>query len=396
MKPLEGLRVLDLTRVLAGPFCTAMLADLGAEIIKLEPPHGDDYRAIGPFTDGESALFQLVNRGKRSVVLDLKAPEGQALAQQIAAGCDVVVENFRPGVAARLGLGAETLRAANPRLIHAAISGFGQSGPFADLPAYDLVVQAMSGLMAATGEEGGGPLKSGEAMGDVLAGVLASWGILAALLQRERTGQGATLDVAMFDTLFALLPTSHALHLHAGLPVTRTGNRHPLSTPFGAFRTADGEAIIAVLGPRAFDALCTLIGAPEAASDPRFATDADRTAHEPELRALIEAWTSGHATQDAIAALRVAGIPTAPILSFAEAADTPHATARGLITALPHGRLGEVQVVGQPVRFDGAKPVAATAAPALGADTDAVLAGLGLTAAQIAGLRDAGILGDAA
>jgi len=393
MRPLEGLRVLDLTRVLAGPFCTAMLADLGAEVIKLEPPHGDDYRAIGPFREGESGLFHLVNRGKRSIVLDLKSAEGRALAQQIAAGCDVVVENFRPGVAARLGLGAERLRAANRRLIHAAISGFGQSGPFTDLPAYDLVVQAMSGLMAATGEEGGGPLKTGEAMGDVLAGLMASWGILAALLQRERTGQGATLDVAMFDTLFALLPTSQALHLHAGLPVLRTGNRHPLSTPFGAFRTADGEAVIAVLGARAFAALCALIGAPEAASDPRFATDADRTAHEPELRALIEAWTAARPTEEVIAALRVAEIPTAPILTFAEAAETPHAAARGLVTALPHGRLRVVSVVGQPVRFDGEKPVATTAAPALGADTDAVLSDLGLTTVQIAGLRDAGILG---
>ncbi|MGB8814626.1 MAG: CoA transferase, partial [Paracoccaceae bacterium] len=196
MKPLSGLRVLDLTRVLAGPFCTALLADLGAEIIKLEPPSGDDYRHIGPFLHGESALFTLTNRGKSSIVIDLKAAEGQALASRIAASCDVVVENFRPGVASRLGLGPE-LRIQNPALIYASISGFGQTGPNTALPAYDLVAQAMSGLMAATGDEGDPPLKVGESYGDLMAGLYASWAILAALFQRNTTGEGSTIDVAM-------------------------------------------------------------------------------------------------------------------------------------------------------------------------------------------------------
>ncbi|HET9068398.1 MAG TPA: CoA transferase, partial [Amaricoccus sp.] len=233
--PLAGIRVLDLSRVLAGPYCTALLADLGAEIIKLEPPAGDDYRHIGPFRDGESALFTLNNRGKRSLVLDLKDAADLALAREIAARVDVVVENFRPGVAARLGLGPETLRALNPRLVYCSISGFGQEGPFRDLPAYDLVVQAMSGLMAATGEEGGAPLKAGESVADLVAGLFASWSILAALVQRGATGEGATLDIAMYDALFSMLTTSHALHLHAGTLPARVGNRHPLSTPFGCF-----------------------------------------------------------------------------------------------------------------------------------------------------------------
>ena len=292
MKPLEGLRVLDLTRVLAGPFATAILADLGAEVIKLEPPQGDDYRHIGPFRDGESALFALTNRGKKSVVIDLKSPDGQALARRIAGTCDVVVENFRPGVAERLGLGANRLRQGNPRLVVCSISGFGQSGPSAELPAYDIVVQAMSGWMDATGEEGGQPLKVGEALGDIAAGLYAVIAILSAVIGSARTGQGATLDVAMLDCLVAMLPTSHALHLYAGRSVERVGNRHPLSTPFGAFRTSDGHAIIAVLGARQFRALAGLIGAPEAADDPRFASDESRTAHEPALRALIETWTA--------------------------------------------------------------------------------------------------------
>ncbi|NDK35219.1 CoA transferase [Rhodovulum sulfidophilum] len=392
MKPLDGLRILDLTRVLAGPFATAILADLGAEVIKIEPPRGDEYRHIGPFREGESALFSLTNRGKQSVVLDLKAPEGQALARQLAAGCDVVVENFRPGVAARLGLGAEDLRRDNPGLVHCAISGFGQSGPAADLPAYDIVVQAMSGWMDATGEEDGAPLKVGEALGDVAAGLYAVIAILAALVGRGRSGKGATLDVAMLDCLVAMLPTSHALHLYANAPVSRVGNRHPFSTPFGAFRTADGHVVIAVLSPRQFEGLCTAIGRPEAADDPRFATDELRTAHEPEIRAMIEAWTGLRPTAQAVTAFAAAKVPAAPILTLADQLGSDHANARGLVSELPHPRLGQAPVVGQPVRFDGQAPLAETGAPALGEGTRAVLERLGLDQGQIAGLVAAGIV----
>lgn len=382
MKPLEGLKVLDMTRVLSGPYCTALLADLGAEIIKLESPAGDDYRHIGPFKDGESALFALNNRGKKSLVLDLKDPADLELAQDIATRVDVVVENFRPGVAARLGLGAETLRDRNPRLIYCSISGFGQDGPFRDLPAYDLVVQAMSGLMAGTGEEGGEPLKTGESMADLIAGLFAGWSIMAALVNRDRTGQGAALDVAMYDALFSMLTTSHALHLYAGQLPARVGNRHPLSTPFGCFATRDGQVVIAVLNPRQFTALATLIGAPEAAQDPRFATDETRTAHEPALKALIEDWSRQLSTEQAIAALSGAGLPAAPIWDIAQAADNPHAIARGLVTPLPHAVLGQAPVVGQPVRFNGEKPVSATAAPQLGADRATILRDLGLEATK--------------
>ncbi|SDL92915.1 CaiB/BaiF CoA transferase family protein [Paracoccus chinensis] len=392
MKPLEGLRVLDLTRVLAGPFATAILADLGAEVIKLEPPQGDDYRHIGPFRDGESALFALTNRGKKSVVIDLKSPDGQALARRIAGTCDVVVENFRPGVAERLGLGADRLRQGNPRLVVCSISGFGQSGPSAELPAYDIVVQAMSGWMDATGEEGGQPLKVGEALGDIAAGLYAVIAILSAVIGSARTGQGATLDVAMLDCLVAMLPTSQALHLYASRSVERVGNRHPLSTPFGAFRTSDGHAIIAVLGARQFRALAGLIGAPEAADDPRFASDEDRTAHEPALRALIENWTAVRPTAEVVGALSAAGIPAAPIQTLAEQLASPHAQARALVSELPHHRLGQSPVVGQPVRFGAEKPLAPQGAPALGGDSRAVLERLGLTTDQIAGLIKAGIV----
>ncbi|WP_019170277.1 CaiB/BaiF CoA transferase family protein [Pseudaminobacter salicylatoxidans] len=376
--PLSGVKVLDLSRVLAGPYCTALLADLGAEIIKLEPPAGDDYRHVGPFKDGESALFTLNNRGKKSIALDLKKPADLQLAQALAARVDVVVENFRPGVAARLGLGAEALRKANPRLIYCSISGFGQEGPFKDLPAYDLVVQAMSGLMAATGEEGGAPLKTGESIADLIAGLFASWSIMAALVQRNATGQGATLDVAMYDALFSMLTTSHAQHFYDGVLPGRVGNRHPLSTPFGCFRTGDGQVVIAVLNGSQFERLADLIGKPEIVDDPRFASDSSRTEHEPALRALIEEWSGALTTDEAVAALAAQGLPTAPIWDIAQAAGNDHATARGLVSTLAHPVLGHAPVVGQPVRFDGAKPVAAKAAPSLGGDIEAVLQEFGL------------------
>jgi len=377
MKPLADLRVLDLTRVMAGPFCTALLADLGAEVIKLEPPQGDDYRHIGPFVQGESALFTLMNRGKESIVLDLKDPSAAATARKIALHCDVVVENFRPGVASRLGLGPE-LRDDKPSLIYASISGFGQSGPAAHLPAYDLVAQAMSGLMAATGEDGGAPLKVGESYGDLMAGLYASWAILAALHKRTTSGQGSTLDVAMFDALFSLLPTSHAVQFYAQATPQRVGNRHPLSTPFGCFATADGQAVIAVLGDRQWQALCSLIGQPQAATDPRYLTDETRTAHEPLVKAMIEDWSHALPTAQVVEALSAAGIPTAPIQGLEQAANSDHARARGLVSDLPHAILGTAKTIGQPVRFDGEKPIAHSSAPTLGADGPAILARLGI------------------
>ncbi|MFC3751144.1 CaiB/BaiF CoA transferase family protein [Aquamicrobium ahrensii] len=376
--PLNGIRVLDLSRVLAGPYCTALLADLGAEIIKLEPPAGDDYRHIGPFKDGESALFTLNNRGKKSLALDLKKPAHLKLAQELAARVDVVVENFRPGVAARLGLGAEALRAANPRLIYCSISGFGQEGPFTDLPAYDLVVQAMSGLMASTGEEGGAPLKTGESVADLIAGLFAGWSIMAALVQRNATGRGASLDVAMYDALFSMLTTSHAQYLYDGVTPGRVGNRHPLSTPFGCFGTSDGQVVIAVLNGGQFQRLAALIGKPGIADDPRFASDSSRTENEPALRALIEEWSGALTTEEAVAALSAQSLPTAPIWDIAQAANNEHAIRRGLVSELPHPVLGRAPVVGQPVRFDGVKPVAPASAPRLGGDIEAVLKEFGL------------------
>lgn len=387
MTPLEGIKVLDLTRVLAGPYCTALLADLGAEVIKLEPARGDDYRHIGPFLDGESALFHLNNRGKRSIALNLKDPEGLALAREIAGQCDVVVENFRPGVAEKIGLGPDELRADNPGLIYARISGFGQTGPFRDLPAYDLVVQAMSGLMAATGEEGGAPLKTGESVADLMGGLFGSWSILAALVQRGRTGQGAVLDVAMYDALYSLLTTSHALHFYGGTVPERVGNRHPLSTPFGCFACADGQVVIAVLTPAQFARLAALIGHPNLPADTRFGTDEARTRNEPALKSMIEAWSRELSTEAAMVALAEAELPSAPIWDIKQASESAHAEARTLV------HTGARPLVGQPVWFEGEKPVATRPAPGLAADQAEVLAEFcGVDADRLAELKENGVI----
>ncbi len=393
MKPLEGIRVLDLTRVLAGPYCTALLADLGAEIIKLEPQRGDDYRHIGPFRDGESGLFTLNNRGKQSVALDLKQDEGLTLARQIAAQCDVVIENFRPGVAEKIGLGPKALRTETPDLIYCSISGFGQEGPFRDLPAYDLVVQAMSGLMAATGEAGGEPLKSGESLADLMAGLFGSWAILAALVQRSRTGTGAVLDVAMYDALYSMLTTSHALYLYGDTIPERVGNRHPLSTPFGCFATMDGQVVIAVLTPAQFARMAELIGRPELSDDTRFASDEARTQNEQELRDMIETWSQQMKTESAMVALAEAEIPSAPIWDISEATQSDHARDRNLVVNLAHDRLGTCPVVPQPVRFDGGQVHASEGAPGLSADAQDVLTRFcGVDNAGFARLKSKGVV----
>jgi len=390
---LSGIRIFDMTRVLAGPYCTALLADLGAEVIKLEPPQGDEYRHIGPFVQGESALFQLANRGKHSIAIDLRKPEGRQLAGEIALSCDVVVENFRPGVTAKFGLDAETLRQQKPELIYASISGFGQTGPWTDKPAYDLVVQALSGIMAVNGEENRNPLKVGESIADLAAGLFASWAIMGALFRKGRTGEGTTIDVSMHDALFSLLPTAHAQLFFGEREPQRTGNRHPLSTPFGCYQARDGFFAVAVLNEKHFGAFAEVIGHPGLGNDPRFMSDSARTDREPELKAIIENWSSGLDVPTIVDLLAKREIPCAPIRSFSEAASSAQAVERHLVTELHHHRLGPVKVVGQPVVFDGLKLAAKSPAPELGGDALSILSGFsGFDQARIAQLVDAGII----
>ncbi|MBS0426825.1 MAG: CoA transferase [Proteobacteria bacterium] len=395
-RPLDGIRILDFTRVLAGPLSTALLADLGAEVIKIEPPHGDDYRAIGPMRNGESALFTVMNRNKKSLVLDLKHPDAVQLVHELAERADVVVENFRPGVADRLGIGAQALVRRNPKLVYVSVSGFGQTGPYAHRPAYDIIVQAMSGLMEATGDPEGAPTLVGEAVSDVVAGLFASWATLAALLQTQRTGRGQHVDVAMFDTTLSFLATSMARFLFTGKPARRVGNRHPLSAPFGVYRAKDGHFALAVLNKKLFDALSTAMAMPALAGDARFASDESRSAHEPALRERIESWAASREVADVVARLEHAGVPAAPIWNIAQALDSPQAQARELLRAVDDDRLPGLQLPTQPVRFCGAAPNRATRAPALGEHTQELLATLlGCGLDKIAALREAGAFGAA-
>lgn len=363
-KALDGIKVLDFTRVLAGPYATAMLADLGAEVLKIEAPGGDEYRHVGPFIDGESVLFQTVNRGKRSMVADLKNPADLALVRRLALEADVLVENFRPGVMDKLGLGATDLRHANPRLIYASVSGFGQTGPNAARPAYDIIVQAMSGLMALTGEPDGAPVMAGEALGDVAGGLFAAWGIMVALYERERGGRGQQVDVALFDALLSMMPTAAARVLLAGQRPQRSGNRHALSAPFGVYPAQEGHFAVAVLNDRLFQGFCLAIEQPELADDPRLASDALRRQHEPLLAEAIARWAGSLHAGEAVARLAKAGIPASVLADAQDAWQSDQAQARALASTVHHPHLGALHLPEQPVHFSqmargGRKPAPA-------------------------------------
>jgi len=388
--PLVGVRVLDLTRVLAGPFCTALLADLGAEVIKIESPDtGDDARDLGPFREGESVYFSILNRRKKSVTLNLKRVEAQDVLLDLVRRADVMVENFRPGVAERLGIGHETVMAINPRLVYASISGFGQSGPMSQLPAYDLVIQALSGLMSLTGEPDGEPTKVGESIGDVVAGLYAAFGITTALRNVERTGRGDYLDISMLECLMSLQVTAQS-QLAAGVAPGRVGNRHPLSTPFGTYRTRDGHVVIAAANNDIFARVATMIDRPDMIDDPWFSNDEARIANEFEVRDRIETWTMTRTVREVVERARELGVPSSAIVDFSDAMSSEQLLERGAVVTVHHPKLGAVRYVGQPVRFASHEPGAAEPSPALGQDTDEVLNTLlGLSVGAVAELRAA-------
>ncbi|WP_315928931.1 CoA transferase [Mesorhizobium sp. SP-1A] len=390
---LDGVRVLDLTRVLAGPYCTALLGDLGAEIIKVETPGGDDYRHVPPFDEETGGLFLLLNRGKKSISLDLRSETGRRIVRRLASSCDVVVENFRPGVMEQMGLGYAELSHANQRLIYVSISGFGQTGPMGSLPAYDLIIQAMTGFMDVSGEPDGPPMMTGETVADLTTGLFASWSVLAALLSRERSGKGQFVDVAMYDCLFNFLPAALTQHLYGETPPMRVGNRHQLGAPFGVFAAADGYFTIAVLNPKQFAKLTRAMDRPELAGDPRFSDNCVRNDNHAPLKVCIEAWSGSLSVAEVVATLQHHDVPCSPILSVAEAGESAQVRERSLlrVTSTADGR--PISVMAQPVKFSGMPATSQLAPPALGADGHSILADLlDMAPDEIAGLVHQGVL----
>lgn len=381
---LSHLRVLDLSRVLAGPWASQMLADLGAEVLKIEhPDRGDDTRAWGPpfvhSDDGkhrEAAYFLCTNRNKRSVALDIATPEGQAAVRALAAESDVLIENFKVGGLQKYGLDYDTLSALNPRLVYCSITGFGQTGPYAQRPGYDFMIQGLGGLMSLTGAPDAEPMKVGVALTDVLTGLHAVSGILAALAWRDRSGQGQHLDLALLDVQVSCLANQAMSYLVTGESPVRLGNAHPSIVPYQAFPTADGDIILAVGNDTQFAAFCRAAGRGEWADDARFATNAARVKHRHELVPLLRQVTVMHTTEAWIALLEKANVPCGPINTLAQVFTDPQVVARGLRQELPHPLLGTVPTVASPLRLSKTPVRYARAAPALGADTADVLSQL--------------------
>jgi len=347
--PFAGLLVLDLTHVLNGPFGTSMLCDLGARVIKVEPPeHGDDTRAYGPFVDGQSLYFSFINRGKESIVLNLKNDSDKALFLNMARKADVLAENFRPGTMKRLGLSYEELQEINPRLIYASSSGFGQTGPYAAFPAYDTIVQAMSGLMSMTGFPNGPPTRVGTSISDLAGGVFLFCGIASALFAREKTGRGAHVDIAMFDSTLAFLEHGIMEYSATGKPLARIGNRHPFIAPFDTFAVGDTHLVICCGNDLLFERCCAAIGRPELSADSRFASNASRETNQAALKAELESALAHRPAADWLRLLHEAGVPVAPILNVADAAEHPQTKARNMLI-----EAGGIRMTGNPVKISG-------------------------------------------
>ncbi|MGO1736461.1 MAG: CaiB/BaiF CoA transferase family protein [Leucobacter sp.] len=369
--PFTNVTVVDFSRVLAGPYATSMLADLGAEVIKVEVPNaGDDARHLGPFLDDESTYFSGLNRGKKSIEVNMKSDEDRDRLQALLRDADVVVENFRPGVAARLGIAYEDLTAINPQVVYASISGYGQTGPYATTPAYDTVVQAKSGLMDATGSREGTPTRVGESIADVSAGVHAAFGIASALYQKIATGNGAHVDVPMYDVLVAMQPTNVALVGATGSAPVRSGNAHPVTAPFDTYQAADGLVVIAVANDRLFGVLAETIGHPELAADPRFSTDTQRKLNEDDLRSYIEDALSSTPVTEAVDFFTTAGIPASEVLDLKQTLESDLGRSRRLHRRDQRNHHG---FVAHPLLFNGVRPASHLPVPRLGEHNSEVL-----------------------
>jgi len=387
MPPLDGITVLDLTRVLSGPYCTMLLADMGARVIKLEQPgKGDDTRAWGPpFLEGESAYFLSINRNKESVTLDFKQPEGRAVLDRLIAKSDVLVENFRPGTLARLGLDYQTLAAKHPRLIYCSISGFGHTGPRSKEPGYDAIMQAEGGLMSITGAADGAPYRLGVAIVDIVSGMFAAYGVAMALFARERTGRGQEVDLAMLDATVALLTYQAGNFFASGKVPARLGNRHPSIVPYETFAASDGEFVLAVGNDEQWRRFCAIAELPE---DERFATNRQRVTGYDQLRPFVADRLRTKPRQHWIDKLTAAGVPCGSVRNFQELFDDPQLVAREMLARVEHATIGQLKTLGVPIKLSDTPGAVRTPPPTLGQHTEAVLAQeLGLSADAIAALR---------
>ena len=383
--PLAGITVVDLTRVLAGPICTQTLADLGARVIKVEQPGvGDDSRSIGPFVDGQSAYFMSVNRNKESIALDLKAPADRDVFERLLDRADVLVENYRPGTMEKLGYGWDALRQKYPRLIMTSISGFGQTGPYRGFPAYDMVVQAMSGMMSVTGHPGAGPCRVGVSIGDLGAGLYAVIGTQAALLCRAGTGAGERVDVSMLDCQVALLENAIARFGAMGSVPGPIGSRHPSMAPFDVYAAADGWFVVAVGSDAGFQHLCELLELPALPRDERFRSNAQRVENEAELKRCLEERLRTQPRQHWMKLLSSQGIPTGEFHSVAEIVEHPQIQARGMVAQVHSPQGAPLRVAGNPLACGSTAPLVRRQPPALDADRHAILAELGRSVAPSA------------
>ena len=378
--PLHGITVLDLSRILAGPYCTFLMAELGARIIKVEaPPKGDDAREYGPFRGGQSTYFASINRGKQSIVLDLKNGNDKRIFEALLAKADVLVENFRPGTMEKLGYGWAALHPRYPKLIYAAASGFGHSGPWSDRPAYDMVVQGLGGMMSITGNPGQPPARVGMSIGDIGAGLYTAVAVNAALVARERTGQGVKIDVAMFDCQLALLENAIMRYTVSGEVPGPLGARHPTITPFEAFATSDSYVIIAAGNDVTFGRLAAALGKPAMAQNPDYASNEKRLSNQLKLKAEIESLLKAKPTVHWLAVFEQAGIPAGPINNVKQALDHPQVAARNMLVTVDDPKSGKLKLTGNPMKISGMDdPPTRAPAPDLDADRAAILKELGL------------------
>ncbi len=386
---LSGIRVIDLTRILAGPFCTMLLADMGADVVKIESPEGDPVRAQGEIVDGMSWYFASFNRNKRSVQLDLKSEAGMAALRRLIASADVVVDNFRPGVMERMGLGWDALRQLAPGIVHTSVTGFGSGGPYVDRPAFDFIAQAMSGFMSMNGTPATGPMRSTLPISDLLAGCYAALGTAAALVRRERTGQGERVGAALVDGLISFGAFASADFLATGQLPVPTGNDHLLVAPYGLFTASDGEIAVAPSNDAVYHKLLQALDLTHLRDDPRFATNALRVRHRPEINALVNAAVARHDKAHWIDRLNAAGVPCGTVMNLREVYDDPQVLAQQMVMDVPHPGHGTVRMNGFPVKFQEAPCAVRLPAPDPGAHTDEVLREAGLSETEIAAVRAA-------